>query len=370
MTRTGSKPRALFIASLGDPPYVGGVENVVDTLLNSALQESFELSVFDTYRVPDPDRTRLAKAAYAARLPFYCWARLRETKPDIVHIHFCSRVDFWKHAICLGVSRTYGAKTIFQLHGGMFGAFFDDMNPVQKSLAKRAFGMANRVIALSSYWKEFLAQLAPLAAIRVVNNPIDCDRLSPRPRSPDPLNPTLLLLGRVGKAKGHYDVLKALRLVVTEHPSVKALFAGSDEDPDATETLKRLARESGVSQHVAFLGPVSFEPKVELLRTSTVMILPSYAENMPISVLEGMAAGMPVVSTRVGAIPEVLDEGEAGLLIEPGDWEALANAINRLLDDSELAERLGEVASQRARALWDVGKIAEQMESIYRELLP
>ncbi len=358
-----------MIASLGDPPYVGGIENVVDTLLNSELNKSFEFSVFDTYRVPDRDRTRFAKASYAARLPFICWARLRETRPDVVHIHFCSRVDFWKQAICLGVSRSYGAKTIFQLHGGRFEVFFEEMNPIQKSVSKQVFGMADRVVALSSYWKEFLTKLAPPNRIRVVNNPIDCDKLSRGARSPDTDNPTLLLLGRLGNAKGHYDVLRALPLVVKNHPTVKVLFAGSDEDDGATESLERLARESGLSQNVEFLGPVSFEPKVELLRTSTMMILPSYAENMPISVLEGMAARMPVISTRVGAIPEVLDDGKAGLLIEVGDWRALAQNIIRVLDDPVLAVRLGEVASERARNLWDVKRIAKRVEMIYREAL-
>jgi glycosyltransferase involved in cell wall biosynthesis len=358
-----------MIASLGKPPYVGGIENVVDTLLNSELCESWEFSVFDTYRVPDAERTWFAKASQAARLFFACFARLRETRPDIVHIHFCSRVDFWKHAICLSVSRSYGAKTIFHLHGGEFEAFFGDMKPLQKALTRRVFGLAHRVIALSSYWKAFLTELVPPDRIRILNNPIDCERLSPRPRSPDPNNPTLLLLGRLGAEKGHYDVLKALPLVVTAHPLVKVLFAGGDDDHGATENLKRLARESGLSRNIEFLGPVSFDPKVELLRTATMMILPSYAENMPLSVLEAMAVRMPVIATRVGSIPEVLDDGKAGLLIQAGDWQALAQCINRLLDDPAFAARLGEIAGTRARSLWDVKRIAKLVEMIYREVL-
>jgi glycosyltransferase involved in cell wall biosynthesis len=362
-------PTVLVFASLGDPPFVGGIENVVDTLLNSELSKAFEFAVFDTYRVPDPHRTLREKAAYAGRLFLTSRTRVREIEPDIVHIHFCSRADFWKHAICLAVSRSFGAKTIFHLHGGSFDAFYAEMNRLQKSATKRIFGLADRVIALSSYWKEFLSGLAPPHNISVLNNPIDCERLAPGKRAPDPANPTLLLLGSLGRRKGHYDVLRALPLVVKKHPNVKVLFAGADEDHGATETLKRLAREADLTEHVEFLGPVSFEPKVELLRTSTILILPSYAENMPISVLEGMAARMPVVSTRVGALPEVLDGGEAGLMIEPGDWEALAQSINRILDDPPFAARLGEVAGKRARRLWDVKRIASRIDVVYREVL-
>ena len=363
------KPQVLVIASLGDPPHVGGIENVVDTLLQSKLNESFEFSVFDTYRAPNPNRTRLEKAAFARRLFLTCRARVREVDPDIVHIHFCSRSDFWKHAICLGVSRQAGAKTIFHLHGGTFDGFYAAMNPIKKTLTRRIFGLADRVIALSEYWKGFLAELVPEERIRILNNPIDCERLSPGARALDPEKPTLLLLGSLGRRKGHYEVLKALPQVVAKHPDVKLLFAGSDEDHGAGEKLRALAEDAGVGEHVEFLGPISFEPKVELLRTSTLMILPSHGENMPISVLEGMAARMPVVSTRVGAIPEVLDEGKAGLLIDAGDWEALAESINRLLDDPSLAAELGEAAGARARERWDVQRIAKRVEQVYGEVL-
>ena len=292
-----SKPKVLMVASLGEPPYVGGIENVVDTLLRSKLRESFELEVFDTYRAPDPGRTRLAKASYAVRLTHAFRARVRAAKPDVVHIHFCSKVDFWKSAICLRVARSCGVKTIYHLHGGLFADFFEAMSRAQKVLTKRIFRMPDRVIALSSYWKAVLSEIAPPKRIRILNNPIDCERLSKGERSPNPDLPTVLLLGRVGKAKGHYDVLRALPLVVAKHRNLKVLFAGNEDEDGAMDTLKTLTEEAGLAAHVEFLGPVSFDPKVELLRTSTMMILPSHAENMPMSVLEGMAAGMPVISS-------------------------------------------------------------------------
>ena len=363
------KPSVLVIASLGPPPYVGGIENVVQTLLESELRERFDLAVFDTYRTPDPSRTRWAKARYATSLPRACWARLRESRPDLVHIHFCSRVDFWKHAICLVVSTTFGAKTVFHLHGGSFDAFVGGMSTVEKVAAKRVFGLADRVIALSSYWKEFLGELCDADRIRVLNNPIDCGRLAPGPRSPDPDRPTALLLGSLGRRKGHYDVVACLPSVLDAHPGLKVLFAGGDEDHGATEDLKQRADAAGVGGAVEFLGPVGFDEKVELLRTATVMILPSYGENMPISVLEAMAARLPVIATRVGAVPEVLDDGSAGVLIAPGDTDELAQSLIRVLDDPAWAANLGDVAGERARELWDVQRIAGRLETIYRDLL-
>ena len=364
------KPKVAVFASLGPPPYVGGVQNVVDTLLRSSLGDSFEFSVFDTYRVPNPERSLLAKFAYVPKLMSSCWTHLRDKRPALIHIHFCSRADFWKHSICLFIAHVLGIRVIFHLHGGSFDSFYAGLNPMLQWLARVIFRAPQCVVALSRFWEEYLATLVRRERIRIVNNPIDCERLAPAgSRNPDVDPPTILLLGSLGKRKGHYDVLGALPLVLEYHPSVKVLFAGSDEDPGATEDLQLLAADLEVKNHISFLGPVAFEPKTRLLQTATIMVLPSYGENMPISVLEAMAARMPVIATRVGALPEVLDEGKAGILIEPGEQKALAKAIVQLLDDPQAASQMGKVAGARAQSLWDVKSIAQRVVDLYQEVL-
>jgi len=105
------------------------------------------------------------------------------------------------------------------------------------------------------------------------------------------------------------------------------------------------------------------------LGESGVMILPSYAENMPISVLEGMAANKTVITTKVGAIPEVIIDNESGVLIDAGDWESLANSIMFLFENPHKAFEIGENAGLRVRENWDVSKIAKNFDSIYQGLL-
>ena len=112
-----NKPKVLTIASVGDPPYIGGIENVVDTLINSDLAGKYEFSLFDTYRRPDENRSIFEKVKFACGLFLQCGGFLLKNKPDIVHIHFCSNTDFWKHSICLLVSRLLRVKTVFHLHG-------------------------------------------------------------------------------------------------------------------------------------------------------------------------------------------------------------------------------------------------------------
>ncbi len=364
-----NKLKICFISSLGTPPYVGGIENVVDTLINSTLRKSNTFTVFDTYRKPDPSRSRWEKISYAASLVFQCKNFLKLNKPDIVHIHFCSHNDFWKHSICLMVSKFLGLKVVFHLHGGAFDRFFSELSSFYQLLGRRIFNAADCVVVLSSYWKEYISEtVKSTARIEIVPNPIDCDRLSTLGRHPDQNRPTILLLGSIGHRKGHYDLISALPRIVEKYSNIKLLFAGAEEERGAKKQLTEIATTLGVIQNVDFLGPVNFDNKIKLLSSTSILVLPSYAENMPISLLEGMAAKVPVLSSTVGAIPEVLENGRYGILVSPGDVAAICNGVLTLLDDYTAAAEMGLRAGARAKQLWDVGTIASNLIQLYGSL--
>lgn len=362
--------KILIISSLGDPPYIGGIENVIDTLVKSSLSDQYEFLTFDTYREPDTNRKIYHKFLFALRLVFACGWRVVKYKPHLVHIHFCSRIDFWKHSICLIVSKILGKKAIFHLHGGSFDTFYQNNLFIKKFVVRSIFRLPDTIIALSNYWYNFLRRLSPTSRILTVPNPIDCDLLSTH--SADPLDcygRSILLLGCLGKRKGHYDVLKAMTLVLKHYSDVIVNFAGLDEDFGATEKLKKIAEELGIINNINFLGAVSGEKKLKLLGHSSIVILPSYAENMPISVLEGMAAKKPVISTRVGAVPEVLGDGQWGVLVDPGDWRKLSEKIIYLFENLNFAKSLGELAQKEAFENWDVRKVTRDVDTLYKKLI-
>ena len=358
------------MTSMGPPPYVGGIENVVDCLLHSELAERYRFELYDSYREPDPGRSWLEKSWTLPRIAASSRAHLATHRPAIAHIHFCSRADFWKHSVCLWRARQAGARTIFHLHGGSFDAFHGGLAAPMRAFVHEIFRWPDRIVALSSYWQDFLAEFADPGRIRTLNNPIDCDRLAPEgSRRPDPAAPEILLLGSLGRRKGHYETLEAFERVVAAHPKARLLFAGGEEDPGARDRLEAICRERGLNERVSFLGPIGFEAKTDRLRRASVLVLASFGENMPIAVLEAMAAGVPVVASRTGAVPEVLDEGRVGRLVDAGDADGIADAILGLLADPAAAEAMGQAARARARARWDVSVIAEQVEAIYAELL-
>jgi glycosyltransferase involved in cell wall biosynthesis len=263
-----------------------------------------------------------------------------------------------------------GIKTIYHLHGGSFDTIYEQYNPLVKALVRFILRRADVIVALSVYWQEFLAKLVERDKIHIVPNPINCDELSTYSvQNPKVINYSVVLLGSLGKRKGHYDVLKAIPQVLQKFPAVQFYFAGLDEDIGATIALQELAEENNLSANIHFLGPVFGVDKLELLGSAGVVILPSYGENMPISVLEGMAAWKPVISTRVGAIPEVITHNESGLLIDPGDWLDLAKRICYLFEKPTIAYGIGRNAGEKVRENWDIDKMKSRFKQLYKLLI-
>lgn len=365
-----NQEKILIIASMGSRPYLGGIENVIDTLIHSRLHEKYEFSIFDTYRKPDPKRRFVKKIFFAVVLPFRCTYSVKKTQSKVAHIHFCSKTDFWKHSLCLFACKALKIKTIFHLHGGSFDTIYSQYSPALQKVVKFILRQPDIVVALSEYWKTFLSEISSKEKIRILPNPIDCQKLSSYSKnSAEKLSSSVVLLGSLGKRKGHFDVLDAIPLVLKENPDVQFYFAGLDEDFRATEELKAIAVKNNIANNTNFIGPITGDKKLKLLGESGIIILPSYGENMPISVLEGMAAKKSVITTRVGAIPEVIVDNKSGMLISPGDVDGLALKINHLFANPSFAFQLGNNAYMRVKDNWDVDKIALQVDQLYKEVL-
>jgi glycosyltransferase involved in cell wall biosynthesis len=365
------KVKVAIITAMGEAPYLGGIQTVVDNLIKSDLNKSYEFSIFDTFRAHKANRTKIEKAIFSVKLFISCLLFIVRYRPKIVHIHFCSFIDFWKHSICLFAAKLTGAKTVFHLHGGSFDEFYASHNNISKAVIRRIFGLSDVVIALSKYWVEFLSQLVSVDRIRLIYNPVDCELYAPgnQDQSTQKDRKSLLLMGSLGKRKGHYDALEAFRNIQPSFPDATLLFAGTDEDVGATENLKELANEYGIATNVKFLGPISGQPKIKLIQSAGIKILPSYGENMPMALLEAMSAKLPIISTRIGAIPEMLGEGKAGILITPGDVDGLSSAMIKLFSDEDYADAVAEEGYNMVKNRWDTKIVSATVSSLYSDLL-
>jgi glycosyltransferase involved in cell wall biosynthesis len=185
-------------------------------------------------------------------------------------------------------------------------------------------------------------------------------------------------MARLTPEKGIETFLDAVSIVHGSFPQAYFVIVGDLFSPTHDNKVKRdityrdalikKAESMGIGAHVIFSGYRSDVP--ELLSQATLLVSASYSEGLPNVLMESMAAGVPVVATRVGGSPEVVGEnGVAGLLVPPRDVEALAKAICTLLDDPDLSRRLGEAARERMTTLFSVERMVNETEYLYTTML-
>jgi glycosyltransferase involved in cell wall biosynthesis len=175
--------------------------------------------------------------------------------------------------------------------------------------------------------------------------------------------PVIGVLARLNEQKGLAYLIQAMPAILAAHPNVHLLLVGEGPLREALETQ---ARELGVAEQIRFVGYRS--NTVEYLRAMDLFVLPSLYEGLPLSVLEAMGAGLPVVATRVDGTPEAVVDGETGLLVPPADPKALARAVVAVLSDRERAARMAVCGRMRAEELSD-GALLDRLESVYRSVL-
>jgi glycosyltransferase involved in cell wall biosynthesis len=333
---------------------------VVASLRRSGLFSRFPIRLLVTHR-----RTHLAgRLAIAAGALARLAGLLVAGRVALVHAHVAMRGSFWRKALFLALARAFGVPTVVHLHGSTFVEFYEqECGPLRQWLVRRTLERARAVIALSESWRAYLARIVPQARVVVVPNMVDAAAVrsaieaSGARRAPG----RILFLGEIGRRKGVYDLVCAMAQVAAAHPRARLVAAGSGE----IEAVRRLARELGVERSVELPGWVAGDAKARLLAEAAIYVLPSYNENLPVSILEAMAAGLPVVSTRVGGIPDAVRHGTEGLLVLPGAGEDLAQCLLRLLEDPGLAARMGASGRRRVAAEFSPAVVVGALERLY-----
>lgn len=228
---------------------------------------------------------------------------------------------------------------------------------------------ADRVVAVCDATKKFCRALGvPDHKIVVIPNGTDpsgnlaIDRPSARARIGIKQEPLVVTAIRLVKRKGPEHLVVAFSKIVKALPDAKLMIAG--RGPEA-ENLQILVKKLGIQNSVFMLGFLPHEKVMELIAAADVFVLPSIVEACPIALLEAMAAGAPTVCTRVGGIPEIVKDGVNGLMVQPGDEGALADAILHILNDDKLAERIRANGLKIVREGLSWERTAERTLAVY-----
>jgi glycosyltransferase involved in cell wall biosynthesis len=278
-------------------------------------------------------------------------ARLfRKWGADVVHVHNTKPLIYAGPAARL--ARV--GRVIYTRHGQRHGA-----TRGQDLLFRLTAPSAHHMVCVS----EDSARLSvegglPASRVCRIWNGIDVEKFAfAGPREGGPI----VMVGRLSPEKNVETLLQAAAIVVAKRPELRFEIAG---DGACMPALRTLAAELGLDAHVRFLGDV--RDVASLLERASMFVLPSLTEGISLTLLEAMSRGLPVVATRVGGNPEVVAENETGLLVQPADPNALADAMMRLADDPEQGRRMGHAGRRRVERHFDVRTMVRRYESLYQ----
>ena len=282
---------------------------------------------------------------------------VRAEQPDLLHTHLVHGDVYG--SIAAAVTRTPFVSTRHNDDRYLLGPF---------RYVDRAFARgAKRIIAISDAVRVFLEQAGHDPA-RLTTIHYGLDDLPAAPSSPTPEEagipgsaPLALAVGRLIEQKDHATLLRAFASVRERNPDARLSILGGG--PLEAET-RALAASLELSDAVALPGRTEIR---DWLERADVFVHTSRWEGFGIVLLEAMLAGLPIVATRVSAVPEVVVHGETGSLVEAGDVAGVARELSALLDDPELRSRLGKAAEERARTEFSVARMTERTVQIYRE---
>lgn len=288
---------------------------------------------------------------------------------DIVHFHLSEppsalrkRIFFYPFALMMR------KKIIVHFHS------FSPETTIRskfRNTYKYLFENANRVVVLSEYWRKEVESCCDVADnVRVIYNPC-LENISNNSsqfanyEGPTSNTHSILYAGTVNHRKGYADMIKAFAKISERHKDWNIVFAGNGD----IEQGKTLAEKLGISNQTLWLGWVSGHDKVRAFREATVFCLPSYAEGFPMSVLDAWGYGLPVITTPVGGIPDVAKDGENMLLFNPGNIDALADCMDRMITDEELRKKISRASLSFAKTTFNINTINTKIDKLYTDVM-
>ncbi|WP_244487680.1 MULTISPECIES: glycosyltransferase family 4 protein [unclassified Aureimonas] len=335
----------------------GGMRSVVEAYQRDGFVEAENVTLIHSYT----DAGTIARQILLLRaLASYIWT-LATKRVDLVHIHAAMRGSFWRKGLFSSLARMFKVPVILHLHGSEMKLFYGSQRPAVQKMIRGHLEKADRVVVLSQSWKDFVSSIAPAARISVVPNYVTLPDL-PGQAAQNPRD--ILFLGLIGPRKGTFDLIESFASIVPNHEGARLIIGGNGQVDEAAV----LIRERGLDGHAVLAGWVDGAKKTELLATSGIYALPSYNEGLPMSVLEAMAAGLAVVTTRVGGIPELVTDGVDGILLEPGDRVGLSRALDALLGDDKMRRRIAEAGRARIEAQYSNHVVLPMLHTIYAEV--
>ncbi len=338
------------------PSAKGGMASVIGVLLRNGY-----VDVGDCVFIPTHiSGNRWQKALLAASSLLRLAGLLVRGQVSLLHAHVASDASFWRKSAFIVLARVFSCPVIFHLHSGEFPLFLSQrLNSWQRWFAHRVMRSSRCAFVLCHSAGTLLEQVG-IGRVELMPNPIEIPRAVP----PRLAGKDVLFLGRLDDKKGVYDLLRAFPALLAEHPQARLVLAGEGE----VDQVRQLARELGIDAALELPGWIDAQQRTDLLAQAGAFVLPSRFEQMPMVVLEAMVAGTPVVATKVGAVDEMLEQGDCGVLVDVGSPTQLAAALIEVLGGGAQVEQRALRAQARVRTVYAVDVVLATLRRYYEEL--
>ena len=296
----------------------------------------------------------------------YAWF-ISTRRPELVYIHVGGNASLYRKIPFIAFGRLSGRRVLAHFHAGDFVPYFNRQSGAGRRLILWGLNQSHRLLTCSHELKRLLEHHLPEAQVDVLPNGVETKlfatkrRLRTEAQKHDPVR--LLFAGAMGRLKGERDLVQAIERASRKLPNLRVLMLGH-----GSETVMELCKETGLWPQLEYFGPAPMNERVDFFKQCDLFVLPTYAEGMPVSVIEAMAAGLPVITTPVGGIPELITDGVEGWLVTPGDVDALAEKIALLVNNEPMRLAMGRLAVLKA-AQFDRHEVFALLDQVLSEMI-
>jgi len=294
---------------------------------------------------------------------------LAARRSDIVHFHVADRGSFYRKSFLCALAKLLRCRVVFHLHSGNFDRFANTSGAVTRAIIRWFIGCADAAAGVSHACARVLNDFRGTKgdALVIGNAAVDAQRASANCVFLPSFGarPYIAFAGRLTEQKGVDTLIDALSMLARNGCEIELHLAG---EGDVTR-WRAAAEARGIADRVRFLGWLDGADKARFYQGATVFCLPSQFESFGIVALEAMFHGVPVVSSRVGGLSELVDDGVTGILVESGDAGALARSLQRIVSDALLRDRMGAAGRERATRFYTSEAMADRYVDCYRSIV-
>src|SRR3989344_4870962 len=323
---------------------VGGMVSYIETILKSNLAKDYNFLLLNTSKQLSVSNNFFLNILNSLKKITKLFYLLSVKNIDIVHINSSSYLGFFEKQLFALISKLYRKKDVFQIHGGKFNELYNSSSKISKLAIRTLFKSNDKIIVVGRYWFNFLSKIINKNKLEIVYNSVDPNQFKCSREKRKRKNINVLSVGCLSKEKGTFDIIKAIPLVITSKKNVSFTFVGRAEN----ESIKN---------------------KKEYCN-SDIFILPSHYESFSLVLLEAMASGLPIITTNISALPELIKDKENGFLIEKGDYKKLAGYILELVNNKNLRNFMARKNISKIEEDFSLVKMQSEIRKIYDTIIP